>query len=315
MKCRAPATCKARHAGPLGSFPLAYVPAMQWLAPDFPVSVLNVWEVPPESCAIPHLHVHNALEVGYCHAGTGILVVEDRVVSFATGDVVIINNTEMHLHRSANGTVSRWTYFWLDPPTLLASIPEGLEVADQNAFAGHGFPNVISPREHPDICQTVVRMIDEIRDQGPGHRMVLRGLAWVLMTLLHRMCQDRPMTGEAPSGVGVERVSPALRHLAHDYAEEIDVRELASLCHLSVTHFYRVFQAAVGTTPQEYQARLRCRMAAGMLREHLDRPIIEIAFATGFNAVNTFNRRFRETLGMSPRQWRGGAASGKAASA
>jgi AraC family transcriptional regulator, activator of mtrCDE len=181
-------------------------------------------------------------------------------------------------------------------------------------FAGPEFPNVISPGAHPDICQTVVRMIDEIREQGPGHRMVIRGLAWVLMTLLHRMCQARPVASKPAGRVGVERVSPALRHLAAHYADDVDPRELAAQCRLSVTHFYRVFHEAVGTTPQQYQARLRCRMAAGMLREHLDRPIIDIAFGTGFNAVNTFNRRFRETLGMSPRQWRGRAAPRGAAS-
>jgi len=56
------------------------------------------------------LHVHDSLEVGYCYDGRGIFVIEDKVFPFSAGDVCVINSSEMHLARSAEGTESHWTF-------------------------------------------------------------------------------------------------------------------------------------------------------------------------------------------------------------
>lgn len=272
--------------------------------PDFPCAGPKTYELDPQSEPISALHIHRSLEVGYCYAGTGILMVEDRVMSFHAGDVSIVNNKEMHISRGANDSHSIWKYLWFTPPALLASMPECIEIADQNVFGGPGFSNIISPAKYPDICQIVAKMMDELRDQAPGYRAVIRGLAAALMALLHRMCSDLPPQHEENPRASVERISPALRHIANHYAEAITAEELAGLCHLSEPQFRRVFLAALGTSPLRYVSQLRVRMAAGLLREQSDSQVTDVAFAVGFESINTFNRHFRQTIGMSPREWR-----------
>lgn len=271
---------------------------------DFPVSKPIDYEISPLSSPIPFLHMHDSLEVGFCTAGAGILMVEDRVMSFQAGDVSVVNNTEMHMSRGASTTQSRWTYFWCHPVPLLASMPEGLEAADQSLLAGQNFPNIISPSTQPVICQLVPLIIHELRNAAPGHRMVVRSLMGALMALLHRMCQEQDHYGLASARTGVKRVSPALHHLAEHFAEEVSVQVLARLCHLSVPHFRRVFLATMGVPPLHYLAQVRVRMAAGILREQPNRPITDVAYAVGFESINTFNRQFLKTVGMSPRHWR-----------
>jgi AraC-like DNA-binding protein len=250
------------------------------------------------------MHQHKCLEVGYCYSGTGILMVEDRILSFSAGDISIVNHLEQHMSRAAQGSVSRWSYFWVDPPALLASIPDSLKVTGQDIFAGAGFANVISPQDEPDMCRAVGRIIEEIRNESSfGRRMMIRTLMAEVMTLLHRMYQDRGATTAAPSRTSVERVSAALQYLVNHYAEDVDVEELASLCHLSLTHFRRVFFAAVGIPPLEYLARLRIRMAAAMLQEEPDRSIMAVASDVGFESHNTFHRHFCKIIGMAPREW------------
>jgi AraC-like DNA-binding protein len=276
---------------------------MELLA-DFPCSLPRAYQQAPQSKPIDYMHMHPTIEVGYCSAGTGILVVEDRVMSFQSGDVSVVNNTEMHISRDANDSQSCWTYFWFDPPALLASLPEGLQIADQAPFAGPGFPNIISPAVQPDICQLVPRMLDELSGQASGYRAVTRGYAAALMALLHRMCKDRPAPAEPTARTSVQRVAPALLHITNCYAEEIGAAELASLCHLSEPQFRRIFMSAIGMSPMQYLAQLRVRMAAGLLREHAGNQITDVAFAVGFESINTFNRQFRRTIGLSPREWR-----------
>lgn len=295
-----------RQERPSKAYALCYSPNDDWCFPNLPVTGLYDCVPEPESEPIRQLHQHKTLEIGYCHAGTGILMVEDRVMSYTAGDASVVNHNEMHMSRSANDCTARWTYFWVDPAALLASVPYGLEFAGQDVFGGPGFCNIISPKAQPDICRTVARLIDEIRDEKAlGRRMMIRTLAEELMTLLHRMHKDRKLPEGRPARTSVERVSPALQHLLNHYAEEVNVQELADLCHLSVTHFRRVFLAAVGMPPVEYLSGLRARMAAAMLQEQPDRPIMEVAFKVGFESHNTFHRHFCQTMGVSPREWRG----------
>jgi AraC-like DNA-binding protein len=270
---------------------------------DFQVSDAIDYELSPISTPIPFLHMHDSLEVGYCYEGTGILLVEDRVMSFQAGDVSIVNRMEMHMSRGANDTLSRWTYFWTKPVPLLATIPESLAVSDQAVLGGPDFPNIISPHSQPGICRVVPMIIDELRAKGPGYRMAVKGLMATLMALLHRMCKHIQAESTIARS-GIERISPALQHMAAHCAEPIDVEELAALCHLSVPHFRRLFVSAMGSPPLQYLAQLRVRLAAGILREQPHRPITEVAFAVGFESINTFNRQFHQTVGVSPRQWR-----------
>lgn len=303
---------RSDNVEPRRSFGLDFVPVHQWLPTDFPISNLCPWTILPQSVPIDQLHIHDALEVGYCDSGTGVLVIEDRVIPFGPGDVSIVNDREMHMSRHTDGVPSHWTYFWCDPPALLASMPESVEIASQDVFAGADFPNIISPANHPEICRTVARIIEEMREQRePGYRTVVRGLAGIMMALLHRMCKETLQRNSPPAHTGIERISPALRYMANHYAEEIEVDELAEMCHLSVTHFRRVFLASVGSPPLQYLARLRVRMAAGILRERADQPVTAVASAVGFDSINTFNRHFLHIMGTSPRRWRRQASPGK----
>lgn len=297
---------RSRSGQPNSSSPygLRYIPLGSQHLGDFPVSATYRCELEPDSHPIDHLHEHDLLEVGYCHAGAGILVVEDRVMTFEAGDVAVINDQEMHMSRGNQQNPSRWTYFWIDPAATLAGIPEALEVSDQAPLGGQGFPNIISCRTNPDICQLVQSIISELDGHGAHSRVIVRGLTAALMAHLHRL---RPAAADKENHAprtGVDRISAALQHMANHYHQEIEVEELADLCCLSVTHFRRVFLAATGQAPLTYLAQVRVRMAAAFLREQPDKPVTQVASEVGFDALNTFNRQFRRIIGTSPRQWR-----------
>ena len=87
------------------------------LNPEFPVSRLDHTmraEIPIEA------HVHDCLEIGYCRSGSGIFLVENKILSFRTGDAVVINHRELHTMKSSPGTVSDWYFLNLAPAALLA---------------------------------------------------------------------------------------------------------------------------------------------------------------------------------------------------
>jgi transcriptional regulator GlxA family with amidase domain len=90
-----------------------------------------------------------------------------------------------------------------------------------------------------------------------------------------------------------------------DAASEEDwpVARLASVSGVSEAHFARAFKEAFGAPPHRYLLTRRIERAKALLRD-TDRPIIDIAFETGWNSLGTFGRVFRDVTGQSPSELR-----------
>ena len=141
---------------------------------------------------ITQLHAHNYLEIGYCYEGTGIFVVENKVMPFAAGDICVIPASLMHLARSTVGTISLWTWTYLDPIRLVTLPPSEQSLLDPMALSGPDFVNIIKPAADASVGGIVRQMIDEMHQASPQYRLVVRGLVCTLMARLYRLI---PQTG------------------------------------------------------------------------------------------------------------------------
>jgi len=88
-----------------------------------------------------------------------------------------------------------------------------------------------------------------------------------------------------------------------EYSRPLAVDALARAALMSPAHFSRQFRAAYGETPYGYLMTRRIERAKALLRD-TDRPIIDIAFQTGWNSLGTFGRVFRDITGESPSELR-----------
>ena len=85
--------------------------------------------------------------------------------------------------------------------------------------------------------------------------------------------------------------------------EEWPVERLASVSGVSEAHFSRSFKDAFGVPPHRYLLTRRIERAKALLRD-TDRPVIDIAFQTGWSSLGTFGRVFRDITGQSPTELR-----------
>ncbi len=272
--------------------------------PDaFPV---HVGRHSPGTAPLTVLHQHDCLELGLCHAGAGVFVVEQKVLPFGAGDVSVINDREVHLARSAAETGSEWTFVSLDPARLWPGGLPDRAVLRTGALGGPSFSNILSAREHPEVVELVRHLVAALETHGAAGAAVVRGLALAILGRLHRIAAAAgcDLLGQATGDrEATARVAPALEHLARAYAEPVRVPDLAARCHLSEAQFRRVFAQATGQAPQAYLARLRVSMAATLL-ESTDAPVTRIALAVGYPSLSSFHRQFGKLMGMPPRAWR-----------
>ena len=79
--------------------------------------------------------------------------------------------------------------------------------------------------------------------------------------------------------------------------------ECADFCKMSKVHFSRFFKQITGMPPVQFVLKIRIDRAKELL-DFTDKPIAEIAEASGFPDQNYFARTFKKITGMSPTQYR-----------
>ena len=268
---------------------------------EFPIAGGNLSEQGDRP--ITWLHGHDCLELGYCYEGAGTFVIGGKVLPFRTGDVSVITPAEFHLAQSVPGTSSRWAWIYLDPSRLIRMTGPEAGVLSTGGWSGARFRNLISSQRDPFLGSLVRELAAELKGKSRGYQSAVRGIVTSLMVRLQRLAKFKSGTKTTEIEPAMRRVAPALDLMAENYMKETDVQQWARECHVSVTHFRRLFQRALGKSPHLYLTELRVLMAASRLQATKEK-VIDIANASGFTTLSSFNRSFLRIMNVTPRQWR-----------
>src|SRR5687767_1721990 len=99
------------------------------------------------------------------------------------------------------------------------------------------------------------------------------------------------------------QVAEAVRRIHTQYDQPLKVNDLARRAGLSVYQFDRRMRRIFRITAGQLIQKTRMEEAMRRLRE-TDASIADIASACGYSDQSAFTRRFRETIGMSPSEFR-----------
>lgn len=85
--------------------------------------------------------------------------------------------------------------------------------------------------------------------------------------------------------------------------KRLSIPELALGAGVSLSHFYRTFQAYTGFTPTDFMERIRINEAFRRLTE-TDVPVTDLALELGYSSSQYFATVFKRYTGMTPSRWR-----------
>ncbi len=88
-----------------------------------------------------------------------------------------------------------------------------------------------------------------------------------------------------------------------EYAQPLNVEELARGAHMSAGHLSRQFRLAFGESPYSYLMTRRIERAMALLRRG-DVSVTDACFAVGCSSLGTFSTRFTELVGVPPTVYR-----------
>jgi len=263
---------------------------------------LSVRRVTLDDEPIRGMHVHAGLEVGFCHDGVGFLMAEDKVFTFKASDVCVVSQAETHGLRARRNTRSTWSFIHFDPAMVVSARSDFPPLLRTAELAGPDFPNVLPGEDHPRIIRIIELLLDELGQERPGRTAAASGLLCSLLVHLHRLPEVCGIhTSRTPDAV--ERVAPAMRWMEAHYDQDVGIAELACLCHVSESHFRKLFREVMGVSALRYLTNIRLHMGAHRLRT-TRKTILQIAYEVGYANVSSFNRHFKRFFGRTPRQWR-----------
>lgn len=255
---------------------------------------------------IDYLHFHNYMEIGYCYEGSGILTMGNRELRFSGKEFSVIPRNYPHTTNSDENTISRWEYLFVDMDAFLQDIcGESSLRAEKMAKRLNSKALFLKEQDYPELGASLRKILDTMRRKEEFYLVEAHGL---LAAFLAETARENLEKGEkADSGLEKGKISAmltsALEYINGHYGEDIKIKELADWCHISETHFRRMFSAYTNMSPLEYINQIRIKNACEYLKR-TDDSIGAIASKCGFTTNSTFNRNFRHLLGVTPMEWR-----------
>lgn len=93
------------------------------------------------------------------------------------------------------------------------------------------------------------------------------------------------------------------RYIEEHLSSPISVEDICTAFHIRRTKLYEISMDYLGCGVAEYIRKQRILHAQRMLSQ-TDMPITDIAFSAGFSDYNLFSRTFKQSVGVSARQYR-----------
>lgn len=250
---------------------------------------------------INNLHFHNLIEIGYCHYGAGELVIEEDQYRFGAGMVSCIPANFLHVTKSDTHVRAFWEYLYISPADILKQQGKPMQETRNIIDAVNRSAFFIKVEENPIFVTLIRAIFEEMQNKNAYYRECVGGLAY---TLLYEIARFNGRGNVQSCGKNNSlQLENAIEYVERNYSNNFKIADLANECHMSETHFRRVFQEKMNMTPVEYVNFVRVKKACELI-DKTDISMEDVAEKVGFITPSTFNRNFRRIIGTSPYQWK-----------
>ncbi|MGL1893649.1 MAG: AraC family transcriptional regulator [Spirochaetaceae bacterium] len=238
---------------------------------------------------ITYLHYHDYLEIGYCLKGHGVFNINNHLLGFEPGDVVIIPSGFNHLAMSLPNTESSW--IWLYPHTKITEIYKNL------------LPGVLHWTDHYLLTSEVKMLTLEYKNRDlPHYDKRIESRLHIILSEYHLILKTTSIKDLGENITTSPLLSRAIQIIYKQSAHGLTVERIAEQCNITPSGLYRIFQKELNCSPKTYIDRYRVRMACGSLKTK-DSSISYIAHSLGFGSISSFNRTFKRITGFTPSKY------------
>jgi len=178
---------------------------------------------------------------------------------------------------------------------LLQAAPGDLPPAGSGAPSGMAVSD--APGQLVDAVVRLLRLLDQPRDMAVLAPLIKREILWRLITGEQGAIVRQ--LGLADSSL--THIARAVRWIRDHYTRSFRVEDLAQRTGMSVSAFYRNFQAVTAMSPIQFQKQIRLQEARLLLATHPN-DVTGISRRVGYDSPSQFSREYRRQFGAPPSQ-------------
>jgi AraC-like DNA-binding protein len=243
-----------------------------------------------------HRHNHEAYSIGLVKKGRTrfhIVQNEEVILPVTRGNVVLINPGEVHACNPETGTYFAYYMLYIEPEYFLRMVSD----YTGSPVTAYRFP--VSLHKSRDLSQQVNQLCLSIQRRQTRIEIETRLLE--TLTAIFKGCLPLFPVLEV-SREPSHSVEAGYEYLRDHPSENISLKELAGVCHLSPYHFLRLFRRQYGLPPHTAQLQMRVNLARRLLAK--GETIANTAAMAGFSDQSHFTREFKKSVGTTPQKYR-----------
>ena len=251
------------------------------------------------------IHRHKELEINFVQGGAGAQrVVGDSVETIGNLDLAMIGSEDLE-HAWNQGQCKNKNIREITIQFDKSLLPE--ELLSKNQFAtintmlkkaqnGIAFP--------PESIMKAYHYLDKLTATKDGFEQLQMMLS-LLYVLSHGECKVLASNTFArmEKSSDSRRIQKVKEYVSANCSRELTLGEIAGVAGMSPSSFSRFFKTATGKTLTSYILEIRLGVAARSL-VNTTNTIAEICYSSGFNNVSNFNRLFKKSKGITPKEFR-----------
>ena len=255
----------------------------EWKDQKFELHQTNVLNFPP--------HFHLFPELLYLKKGQLCVLLDGEELHLHSGDLMIVFPNRIHSYQTESPTAETDIMFSIFNYTALPLYHKAFDTMHPQA------PSIPCAQVHPDILYAVAALERELLPVQ-NEQAVLA----LIQLILARAVPLLSLTENA-AGCDSEIMKDIMEYLSGHYDQPLSLGDLERQFGVSRYQISRMFSRVLKTRFDEYLNMLRI-YAAQRLLESSDESIIHIAYQSGFQSQQTFNRAFKNEFGVTPREYR-----------
>lgn len=235
-------------------------------------------------------HTHNHTELFFIVSGKGQFLIQDQLFPVNANNLVIINPNVPHTEDSLNAQPLEYIVLGID----------GFELAAGENTNGRFC--ILDHFESVDIVSCLRNILRETEQKQPGYEDICQAYMEILVIRLMRntalSVQVQPQLTSGNSQCA------AVRHYIDlHFKEPLTLQQLAEEAHINRFYLSHIFKEEYGISPINYMISRRIEESKYLIAE-TDLSMSQIAQLMGFSSLSYFSQVFRNTQGISPREYR-----------
>ena len=250
-------------------------------------------------------HFHPEYEVMLNTESNGTRIVGDSVEIFDHYDLVLIGGNIPHCWNYYRNEISNPKERGIMLHFKLSSLGEAL--LSQHEL--HSVRKLLMDSERgilfsvEDAKKTESHLVNMVHNKGIEKMISFFSVLKIMCSSDKRSLLCTENYKRAFDERGNKKMTDIFDYVRENYSKPITLEKVSRMAHMSSFAFSRYFKKYAGSGFVEYLNKVRMNKAGHLLRE-TEYQVHEIASQCGFSSISNFNKQFRRTEGLAPRDYR-----------